>query len=104
MRTFLPAVRSGRTAAPSTIGIGTGQATPPILDDGAAVTAVEPGDRLSAFVREKFAGPLGTCSGHLALEEGKRREFFAAIRRVIEQAGGQIAICDTVGLALARKP
>ncbi len=212
------------------IGIGTGQATAPILDAGAAVTAVELGDRLSAFVREKFAGRdlrvinarfeetslpggsfdliyatsafhwipeefgyrevfrllkiggvfarfanhpyrdrehpalweaiqelyafympgsraadeytekaarsraetagkygfadiswqlyrrtrrftgeeyaalLGTYSDHLALEEGKRREFFAAIRRVIEQAGGQIAICDTVDLALARKP
>lgn len=36
------------------IGIGTGQATEPILQTGCKVTAVELGDRLSSFVNEKF--------------------------------------------------
>ena len=36
------------------IGIGTGQATRPILDTGCALTAVELGDSLSAFAAEKF--------------------------------------------------
>lgn len=36
------------------IGIGTGQATEPILQTGCNVTAVELGDRLSSFVKEKF--------------------------------------------------
>lgn len=37
------------------IGIGTGQATEPFLRLGCEITAVELGDRLSAFVSEKFA-------------------------------------------------
>ena len=37
------------------VGIGTGQATPPFLDLGCAVTAVEPGERLARTCREKFA-------------------------------------------------
>lgn len=37
------------------IGIGTGQATPPILAAGCHVTAVEPGGRLAALTRQKFA-------------------------------------------------
>ena len=37
------------------IGIGTGQATRPILETGCAVTAVEPGAQLTQFVRAKFA-------------------------------------------------
>lgn len=36
------------------IGIGTGQATEPILQTGCKVTAIELGDRLSSFVKEKF--------------------------------------------------
>ena len=36
------------------IGIGTGQATLPILDTGCTVTAIELGDNLSSFVAEKF--------------------------------------------------
>lgn len=36
------------------IGIGTGQATVPILKTGCSVTGVELGDKLSAFVSEKF--------------------------------------------------
>jgi SAM-dependent methyltransferase len=36
------------------IGIGTGQATEPILRTGCTVTAIELGDRLSRFVQEKF--------------------------------------------------
>lgn len=38
------------------IGIGTGQATRPILDTGCLVTAVELGDKMAAFAAEKFAG------------------------------------------------
>lgn len=37
------------------IGIGTGQATAPVLDTGCSVDAVELGDELAAFCREKFA-------------------------------------------------
>lgn len=36
------------------IGIGTGQATTPILKSGCSVTAVELGDKLSSFVKRKF--------------------------------------------------
>lgn len=36
------------------IGIGTGQATEAILQTGCRVTAIELGDRLSRFVKEKF--------------------------------------------------
>lgn len=36
------------------IGCGTGQATKPILDRGCQVTAVEFGEQLAAFTREKF--------------------------------------------------
>lgn len=36
------------------IGIGTGQATKPVLDTGCALTAVELGDNLAALAREKF--------------------------------------------------
>jgi len=38
------------------IGIGTGQATKPVLGRGASVTAVELGGDLAAFCRVKFAG------------------------------------------------
>lgn len=37
------------------IGIGTGQASKPILDTGCWLTAVEPGDKLAALAAEKFA-------------------------------------------------
>ena len=36
------------------IGIGTGQATAPVLASGCHVTAIEPGSRLAAIVRAKF--------------------------------------------------
>ena len=38
------------------IGPGTGQATLPLLERGIAVTAVEPGVQLAAFLSEKLAG------------------------------------------------
>ena len=38
------------------IGPGTGQATRPLLERGIAVTAVEPGARLAAFLSKKLAG------------------------------------------------
>ncbi len=38
------------------IGMGTGQATGPILAAGAKVTALEPGGDLAAFARRQFAG------------------------------------------------
>lgn len=37
------------------IGIGTGQATRPVLETGCAVTAVEPGAQLARFAARKFA-------------------------------------------------
>jgi len=36
------------------IGIGTGQATPPFLQTGCTVTAIELGDNLARFCRDKF--------------------------------------------------
>lgn len=41
------------------VGIGTGQATPPLLRTGCAVTAVEYGGSLAEKCREKFAGYKG---------------------------------------------
>lgn len=38
------------------IGIGTGQATTPFLEAGCEVVAIEPGPRLAAYTRAKFAG------------------------------------------------
>ena len=38
------------------IGIGGGQATPPVLETGCALTAVEYGDQLAQLCREKFSG------------------------------------------------
>lgn len=38
------------------IGIGTGQATKPVLDAGCRLTAVELGDELAAFAARKFRG------------------------------------------------
>lgn len=37
------------------VGIGTGQATRPILDTGCTVTAIELGDQMADFVRRKYA-------------------------------------------------
>lgn len=45
-------IEKGKTALE--IGIGTGQATAPFLQTGCSVTAVELGDRLAAFTRDKF--------------------------------------------------
>ena len=38
------------------IGIGTGQATIPILEKGCLLTAVEYGDELSKYTKQKFSG------------------------------------------------
>ena len=38
------------------IGIGAGQATPPVLKTGCTLTAVEYGDQLARLCREKFSG------------------------------------------------
>jgi SAM-dependent methyltransferase len=43
------------TVAAIEIGPGTGQATGPLLARGATVAAIEPGSRLAAFLRNKFA-------------------------------------------------
>ena len=50
--------RYGQITAQSSaleIGIGTGQATGPVLEKGCSVVAVELGDRLAAYSSEKFA-------------------------------------------------
>ena len=41
------------------IGIGAGQATPPVLETGCRLTAVEYGDQLARLCREKFSGYPG---------------------------------------------
>ena len=47
-------VQLGPACAALEIGIGTGQAAPPVLKTGCALTAVEYGDRLAQVCREKF--------------------------------------------------
>jgi 16S rRNA A1518/A1519 N6-dimethyltransferase RsmA/KsgA/DIM1 with predicted DNA glycosylase/AP lyase activity len=37
------------------VGIGGGQATPPVLKTGCTLTAVEYGDQLAQLCREKFS-------------------------------------------------
>jgi len=49
---YLPVSEASRAVE---IGIGAGQATPPILRTGCEVTAVEYGEKFSAMCREKFA-------------------------------------------------
>lgn len=51
--------RFGRNVNAVEIGIGTGQATLPVLERGAAVTAVELGADLADFCAKKFAGYPG---------------------------------------------
>jgi SAM-dependent methyltransferase len=38
------------------IGVGTGQATVPLLETGCAITAIEPGPNLAAYAGDKLAG------------------------------------------------
>lgn len=45
----------GRGKRALEIGVGTGQATLPILETGCSVTAVELGEHLAAYVRQKFS-------------------------------------------------
>ena len=45
-----------------------------------------------------------TYSDHIAMEEGIRTEFFAKIEEAIQKHGGEIRLCDTIDLELARKP
>ena len=47
-------VQLGPACTALEIGIGTGQAAPPVLKTGCALTAVEYGDRLAQVCREKF--------------------------------------------------
>ncbi len=53
MLAYRPIGRSGNVLE---IGIGTGQATLPLLKTGCRLTAVEPGGNLAAFSQKKFAG------------------------------------------------
>lgn len=52
---IMSACDPGGTKRALEIGIGTGQATEPILKAGYHVTAVEVGDRLADYTRQKFA-------------------------------------------------
>lgn len=51
------------------IGIGTGQATGPILKTGCAVTAVELGENLAAYVKEKFRESMNLTVQNLPFED-----------------------------------
>lgn len=42
------------------------------------------------FSEEEYLGLLSTFSGHIALEENKRRAFFGALRKLISECGGQV--------------
>lgn len=60
--------------------------------------------RTRTFTAKEYTALLGTYSDHIAMEEQKRMRFFDEIQRVITAHGGQITICDTIDLQLARKP
>lgn len=65
--------------------------------------------RCSLFTRartlnaQEYIQLLGTYSDHIALEEGLRQAFFAAIEQAILRHGGSITLHDTIDLELARK-
>lgn len=58
-RTLFDYIPLGGASRAVEVGIGAGQATPPVLKTGCAVTAVEPGARFSELCREKFGGFAG---------------------------------------------
>ena len=60
--------------------------------------------RTLTYTAADYIGLLGTYSDHIAIEEGIRRRFFAAIEQIIEAHGGTIAVDYTTDLELARKP
>jgi len=60
--------------------------------------------RTRTFSAKEYTALLGTYSNHIVIEEETRKEFFAEIEHTINQFGGQITICDTIDLQLARKP
>lgn len=60
--------------------------------------------RTRTFSSDEYILLLGTYSDHIAIEEEKRKKFFAEIKNAIDEFGGCITIYDTIDLALARKP
>lgn len=68
-RAVLAAQPLGETSHALEIGIGGGQATPPILATGAQVTAVEPGEHFCGLCREKFAAWPGFTVLHSTFED-----------------------------------
>lgn len=53
---------------------------------------------------DDYIAYIGTHCTHITLKDPDRTKFYNAIRRAIENAGGQIMIRDTVVLYLAHKP
>ena len=60
--------------------------------------------RTRSCTAEGYAALLGTCSDHIALEEGARRALLSGIREAIDRHGGVITLQDVIDLQLARKP
>ncbi|QUH28713.1 class I SAM-dependent methyltransferase [Vallitalea guaymasensis] len=60
--------------------------------------------RTRTFTSDEYISLLGTYSDHIAIQEEKRKEFFAEIKKAIDELGGLITIFDTIDLELARKP
>lgn len=60
--------------------------------------------RTRTFTSDDYVLLLGTYSDHIVIQEEKRKNFFAEIKRAIDELGGLITIYDTIDLALARKP
>lgn len=64
----------GRKVKAVEVGIGTGQATQPVLDRGASVTAVELGADLAAFCARKYAGNRNFDVVNMAFQDFEARE------------------------------
>lgn len=60
--------------------------------------------RTRTFSAKEYTSLLGTYSDHIAIEEDKRRKFFAEIENAIVTFGNQITLYDTLDLQLSRKP
>ncbi len=103
------------------IGIGTGQTTLPFLRSGSKVTAIEIGDKLAQFSREKFSEfkifeVINQDFESVQLDENAYDLVYSAsdfhwippflkkISDAINHCGGKFTFFDTMILCMGRKP